>query len=250
SGGDDSLLRGWDTRTQTDRPIFTSRRHSMGVCSIQSNPHRENILATGSYDEHVLLWDTRQMKQPMSDTHVQGGVWRLKWHPDSNLLLAACMHNGFQILDCEHYSDECPILSSYILHNSLAYGADWSRLSPPASTLANQEPVPLNFSESASSSSDNRAQKLDTAMQNVKIFFESPTASFDVVLEDESGGYVPEQGTTKHEMPGAAEGSHPTSDPTSPEYRRQESSLMATCSFYDHMLHVWRWECHRAQPAK
>ncbi|XP_063287835.1 diphthine methyltransferase [Pelobates fuscus] len=245
SGGDDCLLKGWDTRINPDNPIFISKRHSMGVCSIQSNPHRENMLATGSYDEHVLLWDTRQMKRPISDTHVQGGVWRLKWHPTrGNLLLAACMHSGFHILDCDRQSvkdsvsDECPILSSYVLHNSLAYGADWSKLSPQASILANREPKPLQLS-----SSDGKEHKLDRPMQNLKIFYDSPTASFDVEVEEDHEEHVPAGSLEENEEPTAAPVGQPVlQSTTSSACGASENSVVATCSFYDHMLHVWRWE--------
>ncbi|XP_029468920.1 diphthine methyltransferase [Rhinatrema bivittatum] len=259
SGGDDCRFRGWDTRMGTHTSIFTSNRHSMGVCSIQSNPHRENILATGSYDEHILLWDTRQMKQPLADTHVQGGVWRLKWHPThEHLLLAACMHNGFQILDCQasmaQTTEKCDILSSYVLHNSLAYGADWSKLSLSDPLANNQEPLFYTSGGRGSrSNSDQAVQKLELQVQNLKIFYESPTASFDLILEDEVGGYVPEAIAAANNMPGppcSEAGAEPVTDPTESGSAQKERNLLATCSFYDHVLHVWRWECNSIEPSE
>ncbi|XP_034957687.2 diphthine methyltransferase [Zootoca vivipara] len=244
SGGDDCKLRGWDIRSSPRAPIFTSERHSMGVCSIQSHPLREDLLATGSYDEHVILWDTRNMKQPLADTHVQGGVWRLKWHPtQEHLLLAACMHNGFKILNCQgcmvENKEECTVLSSYILHNSLAYGADWSRLSlsDPLELSAVMPVVPM----------EQEARRVDLKVQNLKIVYESPTATFDVVLEeeDQTPG-LPIQAESSFDLLG------PHTDEKGSETKahsetdlvkvKKETSLLATCSFYDSVLHVWKWE--------
>ncbi|XP_042579794.1 diphthine methyltransferase [Cyprinus carpio] len=229
SGGDDCKLKGWDLRMGPSSPTFTSKRHTMGVCSIHSNPHREHILATGSYDENVLLWDGRNMKQPLSETAVGGGVWRLKWHPsEEHLLLAACMHNDFHILHCQKAMEgqdaPCPVLASYILHNSLAYGADWSRLPLSNSTPPSpQEPPQISVG-------------LTESGGHLRIQYESPTASFDTSLEDDSGRYIPDQCSLpeKSSVP----------DPvTSPARDSQSlSCLMASCSFYDHMMHVWRWD--------
>ncbi|KAK9523214.1 hypothetical protein VZT92_019620 [Zoarces viviparus] len=228
SGGDDCKLKGWDLRAGPSCPTFTSKRHSMGVCSIHSNPHREHILATGSYDEQVLLWDGRNMRHPLSESPVGGGVWRLKWHPtDQHLLLAACMHNDFHILHCQQALEggggACPVLASYILHNSLAYGADWSRLSL-------EEPAPC------SPVAAEPKESLAESGGHLRIQYESPTASFDTSLEDDAGRYIPEGIAAPPFTPTAGPAPMPNEDAHSPTY------VLASCSFYDHMLHVWRWD--------
>ncbi|XP_046361257.2 diphthine methyltransferase-like [Haliotis rufescens] len=122
SGGDDGMFKGWDLRVGTT-PTFTNKRHSMGVCSIQSNRLQEYKLAVGSYDEELHVWDTRQMKRPLAVCDLGGGIWRVKWDPfEGDTILTATMYNGFHIVDA---SDTLSIKAHYTSASNLGYGADW-----------------------------------------------------------------------------------------------------------------------------
>ncbi|OZJ06546.1 hypothetical protein BZG36_00509 [Bifiguratus adelaidae] len=134
SGGDDCRLKAWDLRVSKETPLLVSKRHQMGVTSIQSSPHVEHLLATGSYDEHVLLWDTRSMRAPLADIPTGGGVWRLKWHPvDKHQLLSVSMHAGAFTIHVQGgiigQRDADPVTghvtTEFLEHKSMAYGGDW-----------------------------------------------------------------------------------------------------------------------------
>eukprot|EP00638_Chattonella_subsalsa_P012853 CAMPEP_0117808820 /NCGR_PEP_ID=MMETSP0948-20121206/20294_1 /TAXON_ID=44440 /ORGANISM="Chattonella subsalsa, Strain CCMP2191" /LENGTH=387 /DNA_ID=CAMNT_0005644365 /DNA_START=1917 /DNA_END=3077 /DNA_ORIENTATION=+ len=155
SGADDMKLKGWDLR-MGQLPTFQSSEHEAGVTALAFHPTIEHSLVTGSYDQHVRFWDCRLMRQPLSKHDVEGGVWRLKWHPfHPNLLAVACMHGGCKALDCtrsegqvvgsenhKDSTDDCekgndrvymntPVLDvnktlvTFNLHESLVYGIDW-----------------------------------------------------------------------------------------------------------------------------
>lgn len=242
SGGDDGLLKGWDTR-MPDAATFSSRRHSMGVCSVQSSPHREHILATGSYDEHVLLWDMRSLRRPLADVPVQGGVWRLKWHPfQRDLLLAACMHGGFTIINYQMAAEEeqDAVSLSYPLPNSLVYGIDWSWL----------HFCRLPQTQPSFPGSDREAR---TANQDpiLKAADPSPAPSSECLADSDGVGGTTHQNGSKLEAPLQTEdedGQLPTpgvkicdcdQDLEAADF---DINLLATCSFYNHVLHLWKWE--------
>ncbi|XP_043500886.1 diphthine methyltransferase [Polistes fuscatus] len=128
TGGDDCKFQRFDIRTG-NKPTMTNRIHTAGVTSIHSNVDKEHILASGSYDEILRLWDTRNFKRPISETNLHGGIWRLKWDPFARrFLLAACMYGGFKVIDCQN-TETPSIVDEYNNHESLSYGCDWSFLS-------------------------------------------------------------------------------------------------------------------------
>ncbi|KAK3414525.1 hypothetical protein EUGRSUZ_H00387 [Eucalyptus grandis] len=105
-----------------------SKEHKMGVCCITKSISDPNVVLTGSYDEHIRVWDIRSISKPVNQSSIcfGGGVWRIKQHPHvRSVVLAACMHDGFALVDLR--GEAIKIAETYNRHSSLAYGADWQK---------------------------------------------------------------------------------------------------------------------------
>ena len=123
SGADDTLLKIWDIR-DCQKAIHINRKHPMGICSIIPNENNPSEFLTGSFDEHLRLWDKRQLTEPVKQIKLGGGVWKMRPYPgQADVLLCSCMQNGFVIVDLKSATIRC----HYQQHGSLAYGADWQR---------------------------------------------------------------------------------------------------------------------------
>ncbi|XP_044759400.1 diphthine methyltransferase [Coccinella septempunctata] len=121
SGGDDCIFYKYDQRVGTDA-VAKNRSHEAGVTSLHSNISKEYVIATGSYDENVRIWDLRNLKCPKTETKIPGPVWRVKWDPfsQSHLLVAGMLGGAHVISEVSH-----SIVDSYYEHENLVYGVDW-----------------------------------------------------------------------------------------------------------------------------
>lgn len=129
SGGDDTLIHVYDIREMEPSPrkMLTNKTHMAGVTSLTSLPTREHILATGSYDDHLRLFDVRSFRQPLSTIDLSGGVWRIKPNPfKANFLLCSCMYHNTSIVQVNENCTSLEIVAEYFEHKSINYGADWS----------------------------------------------------------------------------------------------------------------------------
>ena len=92
---------GWDLRCGLESPTFVKRRaHGAGVTCIAPSPHDPHVVATGSYDDNLRVWDVRQTSRPVESAVVGcgGGVWRCRWHPSLRRLACAAMGGGAAVV--------------------------------------------------------------------------------------------------------------------------------------------------------
>ncbi|EGD82175.1 histone-binding protein RBBP4 [Salpingoeca rosetta] len=91
SVGDDCFLNIWDTRVgDSTRPRHSIKAHDREVNCLSFNPFCEYILATGSADETVALWDMRNLKVKLFslESHTNE-IFQVQWSPHYETILAS-----------------------------------------------------------------------------------------------------------------------------------------------------------------
>jgi len=90
SVSDDGKLMIWDIRETLNDPANTVKAHSTSVNSVAFNPFSEWVLATGSADRTVGLWDLRRLRSPLhSFNHHTDEVHTVQWSPFNETILAS-----------------------------------------------------------------------------------------------------------------------------------------------------------------
>ena len=120
----------YDLREDVATLKLKNKSHEAGVTSLLNL--QQNILVTGSYDEKLRIFDTRQFKQPITEINLGGGIWRIKPSSKSpNILLVACMYLNFSIVDIKYEVEnkdqfKLKLVGELNEHDSICYGCDWS----------------------------------------------------------------------------------------------------------------------------
>ncbi|OIW26799.1 hypothetical protein CONLIGDRAFT_656110 [Coniochaeta ligniaria NRRL 30616] len=163
TGGDDSLLQYAtcivkEQLPQDDASLsielphspVSVRGHDAGVTAILPLPCGNDIVVTGSYDDHIRVYSIQPLHETLglrkasllAETNLGGGVWRLRlikcdrggqgrgagtWKA---LILASCMHAGARIVQIRGSDDnignvELEILGRFEEHKSMNYASDF-----------------------------------------------------------------------------------------------------------------------------
>ncbi|KAJ7363702.1 retinoblastoma binding protein [Desmophyllum pertusum] len=91
SVADDHKLMIWDTRTtNSSKATHTVDAHTAEVNCLSFNPYSEFILATGSADKTVALWDLRNLRLKLHsfESH-KDEIFQVQWSPHNETILAS-----------------------------------------------------------------------------------------------------------------------------------------------------------------
>uniref|UniRef100_A0A2K5E1D3 Histone-binding protein RBBP4-like N-terminal domain-containing protein n=1 Tax=Aotus nancymaae TaxID=37293 RepID=A0A2K5E1D3_AOTNA len=91
SVADDQKLMIWDTHSNnTSKPSHSVDAHTAEVNCLSFNPYSEFILATGSADKTVALWDLRNLKLKLHsfESH-KDEIFLVQWSPHNETILAS-----------------------------------------------------------------------------------------------------------------------------------------------------------------
>ncbi|CAH8274247.1 unnamed protein product [Arabidopsis lyrata] len=98
---EDGTVKGFDIRASDLSPNFILHAHYGEVSSISYNIQAPNLLATGSRDESVKLWDLSNNQPSWIATNMPnaGEVFSVSFSADCPFLLAVCGSEGLNVWD-------------------------------------------------------------------------------------------------------------------------------------------------------
>lgn len=150
----------------------------------------------------------------------------------------------------EEKQDACSVSASYTLPNSLVYGADWSWLNVHLQPQTQQSLHPRS-----SPYSDPGARTADVVHSRKPVGQSLGPPSPDHLADHDGEGRAKPrsagQGWTpvqpliedmRSSSPSHTPGTKICDRDLCQETASVDVSLLATCSFYDHVLHLWKWD--------
>ena len=109
SVGDDKSLKIWDTRKAPDAACLNSvEAHQAEVNCLAFNPFNEYVLATGSADKTVALFDLRKLDNRLHTfaSHTEE-VFQIGWSPKHETILSSCgADRRLMVWDLSRIGDE------------------------------------------------------------------------------------------------------------------------------------------------
>merc|ERR1712087_13165 len=109
SVGDDCKLMIWDLRdNRPDKAKHVVDAHSKEINCVAFNPFSEFLLATGSADKTVALWDMRSLKAKLHsfEAHAEE-IYQVSWSPFNETILAsASLDRRLHIWDLSKIGEE------------------------------------------------------------------------------------------------------------------------------------------------
>eukprot|EP00124_Ichthyophonus_hoferi_P003903 Ihof_evm1s377 gene=Ihof_evmTU1s377 len=120
SGSDDFTMYMWDPAT-TKKPITRMTGHQQLINHVCFSPDGR-LVASGSFDKSVKIWDGRTGKFLASMRGHVGAVYQVCWSADSRMLVSASKDSTMKVWDSKTKKLTCDLPG----HADEVYAVDWS----------------------------------------------------------------------------------------------------------------------------